>query len=144
MSTKFSSGQKLQKTPRVCKKPPPDLPDTLEYFVNYQLQGFASWTLPAVTHPEQISGIAKLDPDPVAMNHQGEAGTHYAALRIELYWRAPSNDFLLLVRLIRYGIEQDRRSIVFSNVSPGLPFSAGLFTWNDPVLQEYVSCKIFS
>lgn len=144
MSTKFNNAQKLQKTPKVCKKPPLALPPSLESFYGYPLQAYASWTNPFSPLDGSIAGLVALKPNPPGNLHFGRIQGDPHSLEIDLSWDPNQLEFLLVLTLLLGMTVIDSRSRTFSNPTPELPFAAGMFTWTNDGTTVYADCKILS
>lgn len=144
MSTKWNNSQKLQKTPKVCKKGPADLPENLRQFRYYPLQAYASWDDRSGTQFHIISGIAQLQPSPISLEHVGWIQGDPNALRLILQWNPVDEVFVYTVELYFLSSLQRSVSVTFSDPRPALPWIAGLYTWHDYDTNEHVESKIYS
>lgn len=144
MSTKWNNAQNLQKTPKVCKKPPVILPPSLESFFGYPLQAYASWTNPFSPLDAAIAGMVKLTPFPLTNLHFGRIQGSQHALEIDLIYDPTTQSFTLILSLLIDVEVLDSRSRTFSGPEPVHPFAAGMFTWTDDGTPVYADCKILS
>ncbi len=144
MSTKWNNHQRLQKTPKVCKKGPEDLPLHLQDFRNYPLQAYAHWRDLSTTVQHDISGIALLTPNRHALSHDGWIYGNVDKLRLTLDWDYFFHLFTYTVSLYEYGLFQKSVRKTFTQPPPNLPWIAGMFTWHDYATDEHIESKIYS
>ncbi len=144
MSTKWNNHQRLQKTPAVCKKGPPDLPLDLRDFHGYPLQAYASWTRPGSTGLIDISGMTVLDANPAISSHAGRILGTNVWIDLLLVWNPIAQAFTYTVSLFENEMFSDARFVEFNKPTNQLPFAAGLFTWGDSTTSEIVTSKIYS
>ncbi len=144
MSTKWNNSQKLQKTPKVCKKGPADLPENLRRFRYYPLQAYASWFDPFGSGKHDISGFTQLSAFPSTHQHIGWIRGDQDSLELILNWTPITQTFDYHVKLYSGDILEKTRVIEFSEPVPALPWMAGLFVWHDHVTTEHVESKIYS
>lgn len=144
MSTKWNNGQRLQKTPKVCKKPPLALPPTLETFFGYPLQAYASWSNPFSPTDASIAGMVVLKAFPLSKLHFGKIAGDPHSLEIDLLYDPDSTTFFLTLSLIKGETVVDQRFRQWQNDLPVVPFAAGLFTWNNDGTTVHADCKVLS
>jgi len=88
--------------------------------------------------------VVALEADPTHNIHEGQTAGPDIALAVELEYRPASEDFRLDVRYMIGEFEAKIRTTFFSRPQPGIPFRAGLYSWDDPISHEHVECKIYS
>lgn len=144
MSTKWNNNQRLQKTPKVCKKPPDPLPLPAQAFQRYPLQAFASWKDPFSPLDALITGNVLLAAQPSINFHAGiiRGSTH--SLELDLEWRPVAKEFVYRISLLLGAIVLDDRTVIFTHPIDELPFVAGMFTWEHDGSTAVVRSKIFS
>jgi len=144
MSTKWNNHQRLQKTPKVCKKGPADLPLHLRNFHNYPLQAYASWFDPSGTTQHDIRGTTVLAADRHAITHDGWIHGNVDKLHLTLDWDYFYHLFTYTISLYEYDILQKSVQKTFIQPPPNLPWIAGMFTWHHYATNEHIESKIYS
>lgn len=144
MSSKFNFQQKLQKTPPVCKKPPPELPPALRHFSNYPLQAYASWQGHGSPISELVVGQTILNPFPWTNRHWGVITGNPYWLEILLQFNPTTRQTHYTVSLFDQTGILDQRTVTVDDPQPGLPYEIGLFTWEDVPPTSLVRSKAFS
>lgn len=144
MSTKWNNGQKLQKTPGVCKKGPDPLDPTQEIFRYYPLQAEADWTEPGTPVEQAIAGMTTLEPDPIHLAHFGQIIATRLRLDLLLQWYDFTRSFTHTVTLYVDDVFHASVAVDFTDPTNALPFAAGLFTWYDATIPRTVHSKILS
>jgi len=144
MSTKWNNKQKLQKTPKVCKKvPPPPGPPT-NTFHHYPLQAYGYWRDRQTPLEQEISGYTTLAAFPTFNYHEGWIRATRAALLLHLQWTPHLLQFTYTVSLYINDVFAHSHFVDFTDPTDELPFMAGMFTWETPGLPELIRSKIYS
>jgi len=143
-SSKFNNAQKLQKTPKVCKKPPIPLPPSEETFGKYTLQGFATWRN-AIFNPQvSLGGLAAMPPTNPLGTHKGLIEADPYGLEIVLFYNSFSKDFQLTINLRDHGFGVGTAIAFFTEPQPGIPFQTQLFNLSNPAIGTTVYARVFS
>jgi hypothetical protein len=144
MSSKWNTNQKLQATPKVCKKTPPQIPLPLQPFQHWPLPAYASWSDSQTPFESLLTGCTVLVPDPVSNRHFGSIVGDRGTLVLTLQYRPLTDDFEFTIALFIGGFYVQEVSVVFDEPKAGIPFETQLFTWDVPGTPQYVEGKILS
>ncbi len=143
-SSKWNNSQKLQKTPKVCKKgPDPKDPNTMRFHY-YPLQAEADWTSGLSPVEASISGMTTLIAEPMNHRHMGTITSGHLSLELVLQWFPSTQSFTYTISLFVSSVFEDAVFVDFSNPPPEIPFRAGMYTWYDPATQTTVHSIIMS
>ena len=144
MSSKWNNSQTLQKTPKVCKKPPLPLPFPAKQFFTYPLQCFATWRETSFAPLFSIAGFASMPAGPTPVDHFGVIGAIPYEIEVLLHWNNFAKHFLLTVNVLKSGSVIGARFATITNTQPTLPFSTDLINLSTPAIGSTVYCRIFS
>lgn len=144
MSTKWNNAQKLQKTPKVCKKGPDDLPPELQQFRYYPLQAWIDWKDTISSDPFTIAGIVDLEAFPASNVHNGSLRTETFILTANLAHHVFPHLFTYTVTVTIIGVGSDAVLTQFTEPLAELPFTAGQFTWIRDSGNNVIQSKIYS
>lgn len=144
MSTKYSGNTHLQKNFKVCKIPVANEELNRANFRDYPLQAFALWRDPFSPLDGKISGYTVLRAVPGLNLHAGRIEGTENALELDLIYNPATLRFTYIVTLLDGLLVLDDRTIVFDEPQPGLPFTAGLFSFTGGGSTAIVRSKIYS
>jgi len=144
MSTKFNQMQKLQKTPKICKKGQKPLPPAAMDFTKWPVIAFVSWITTVVSDFSHLSGLIELRPTGNPNVKFGMITAEPFAISATLTHEPPAGRFEYELVLFQAGLPIQTVSTTFRYVGPLLPFSAGMFTWNIADGQHIVTSKLWS
>jgi len=144
MSTKWNNAQKLQKTPKVCKKQPPAFPPEFDEFQYHTLQAFASWSNPFSPLDGEIAGMVQLHAVPESHLHFGRILGVTHDIELDLIYDPDNETFYYTISLMAGSTVIDQRSVEFTSPTATLPFVAGLFTFDNDGTTSTVKSKIYS
>ena len=144
MSSRFNKNQVLQPTPKICHKGPEGWKYYDFAFPVYPLQAYAIWTDPFTPLDASISGTTILNPLSTSNLHAGIISGDPNSIEIDLIYDLLNNEFSLVIQLMLGTTILDAVAKTWNEPPPFLPWTAGLFVWNDPATSFYVECKIYS
>lgn len=144
MSTKWNNAQKLQKTPKVCKKQPPDFPPEFDLFNRYPLQCYVYWSQPFTPVDGSLAGWTTLQAYPESNLHFGSVAATDISIEVDLLYNDVTKVFTLTVQILHYPDILESRSVQFSEPPAKLPFEFGLYTWEPGETTATVRIKILS
>lgn len=144
MSSKFSGNTQLQKNFKVCKIPVATPALNRAAFKDYPLQAFAMWKDPFSPLDAAISGYVTLRPLPDLNLHFGRINGTSHALELDLIFNPMTLRFTYVITLLEGITELDTRTAIFDEPQPGLPFTAGQFTFHPNGTSATITSKIYS
>lgn len=144
MSSKFSGNTPLQKNFKVCKIPVANEELNRANFADYPLQAFASWRDPFSPLDAMISGYTVLRAIPELNLHAGRIEGTQHAIELDLICNPDTLRFTYIITLLLGNTVLEDRMLYFDEPQPQLPFSAGLFTFEETGSSATVKSKIYS